>query len=361
MYQKYTPSCGSLLKVLVEQVDTKLQYIINKYKSDKWAKKISTRDQLEIMVSANLAQSRSLSDICVMVEGTKRFSCLSINKSSLSRVNENRDFHIFEDLYQNLLQRIRKRIGFSNLRIIDTTTETLSKILFKLWPYDKKHGAVRIGLEYDPNYELPDQIIISDGKMGDTTHGKKFKFRKNITYVLDSGFRDYKLFTQIIESEAFFIAGLHKTSTYELLKDREITQEDIISDQLVSLGYRKDYRRRSGMDKHPVRVIKFLDDHGEEMWLSTNRFDLTTREIRELYRRRWEIEIFFKFIKQNLKLKKFFGTSKNAIKIQIYTALIAYLLAYLLKPKWDKLTNFLRKIRYTLFMERYQLSFFDDS
>lgn len=111
-----------------------------------------------------------------------------------------------------------------------------------------------------------------------------------------------------------------------------------------------------------TRIIKFWDDKREKLvWLVTNRFDLTTREVRELYRMRWEIEIFFKFIKQNLKLKRFFGTSRNAVKIQIYTALIAYLLAYLLKPKHIHMTVFLRKMRYALFLDFYQLSFFDSS
>jgi len=92
-------SCGSLLKVLTKQADTKLAEIIDKYKSDKWSKKLSTRDQLEIMVSANLAQSKSLSDVSSMVGGTSKFSCSSIHKSSLSRVNEGRDYQLFEELF----------------------------------------------------------------------------------------------------------------------------------------------------------------------------------------------------------------------------------------------------------------------
>lgn len=359
MYQKYTPSCGTLLKKLVEQVDTKLAYIISKYHSDKWTKKLSTRDQLEIMVSANLVQSKSLADMCEMVAGTRRFSCLSVNKSSLSRVNEHRDFHIFEELYRSLLTSVRKRVGCSTLRIIDTTHEIVSKVLFSLWPWDPKRGAVKIGLEYDPYYELPDQIIVSDGKLGDTTCGKTFVTKKGMTYIFDRGFRDYLLYTKIIEKEAFFIVGLHKTTYMTVVKKIKKTEGDVISDQLVILGYPTDRRRRM---KYYTRVVKFWnDDHSEEMWLATNRFDLRTEEIRQLYRKRWDIEVFFKFLKQNLKLKKFFGVSKNAIKTQIFCALIAYLLAYLLKPKWAKMTEFLRKIRYSLFLNYYQLSFFDDS
>lgn len=356
MYQNYTPSCGSLLKILIQQVDTKLRYIIEEHDSDKWAKKLSTRSQLEIMVSANLAQSKSLSDICEMIDGTKRFSFLSINKSSLSRINENRDFRIFEDLYKGILKEVRKKVGFSKLRIIDSTTEIVSKVLFSLWPWDSKRGAIKVTCSHDPKYELPDEIFISDGKAGDTTSVKKLKIQKGITYLFDGGFRDYEFYKQIIGKKAYFIGRQHKTVSFVVVEDLPITQKDVISDQIVYLGY--DKRRRM---TYKTRLIKFWDKNHEEMWLSTNRFDLSTKKIRRLYKRRWDIEVFFKFIKQNLKLKKFFGTGKNAIKIQIFTALIAYLLAYLLKPKWIKLTNFLRKIRYALFLNYYQLSFFDDS
>ncbi|MFQ5866166.1 MAG: IS4 family transposase [bacterium] len=350
----HTSSSGSLLKILVKLADTKLSYIIKKYNSDKWAKKVSTRDQLEIMVSANLSQSKSLSDIASMIEGTRKFSCSSINKSSLSRVNKQRDFSIFEELYRNLLSQVKGRIGSSKVRIIDTSTEIVSKVLFSLWPWDRNRGAVRIGLEYDPYYELPDQIVISDGKMGDTTHGRKIAIKKGITYIMDRGFRDYQLYGKIIEKGAYFVVGMHKDNSFIVLKDFKVTEEDVISDQIVVLG--RDKRRRM---KYPTRVIKFWDKKGQVMSLVTNRFDLSSEEVRELYRRRWDIEVFFKFIKQNLKVKKFFGTSKNAIKTQIYCALIAYLLAYLLKPKYAKMTHFLRKLRYTLFLNHYQLCFFE--
>lgn len=184
-------------------------------------------------------------------------------------------------------------------------------------------------------------------------------FTKNLTYIFDRGFRDYTLYTKIMESEAYFIVGLHKTNYITEVKKLPPIEKDVISDTIAILGYPTDKRR---VMKYPVRVIRFWDDNHEKiLLLGTNRFDLTTKEIRELYRKRWDIEIFFKFIKQNLKLKRFFGISKNAIKIQIYCALIAYLLAYLLKPKWAKMTEFLRKIRYTLFLNYYQLSFLDDS
>jgi hypothetical protein len=297
MFRNYTPSCGSLLKVLTSQADTKLKYIIDKYDSDKWAKKLSTRDQ-----------------------------------------------------------QVRKRVSYSNLRIIDSTTEIVSKVLFSLWPWDQQRGAVKITVSHDPTYELPDEIIISDGKMGDTTSVKKLRIKKGITYLFDGGFRDYEFYRKIIEKKALFIARQHKTTSCVLVENLVITQDDVLSDQIVYLGLDKRRRMRC-----QTRLIKFLDKNHEEMWLSTNRFDLTTQEVRELYKRRWEIEVFFKFLKQNLKVKKFFGTGINAIKIQIYCALIAYLLAHLLKPKFARMTEFFRKIRYALFLNYYQLSFFDDS
>lgn len=356
MYSEYTSYSGSLLKVLTQQADTKLNYIIKKYNSDKWAKKLSTREHLELMVSANFAQSKSLSDISDMVEGTGRFSFSKINKSSLSRINKYRDFHLFEELYQNLLRQVRKRVGYSNLRAIDTTTDVVGKVLFSLWPYNKHHGAVRMGVEYDPYFELPNQITITHAKIGDTTLAKTLTYKRGITYLFDAGFRDYKLYSKIIQSKAFFVARLHVTSAYKILLHLPIKEPDVVLHDMVCLG-----QTRYQM-KEIIRIIKFWDDrHEKYIWLATNRMDLSTAEIRELYRMRWEIEIFFKFIKQNLKLKRFFGTSKNAIKIQIYTALIAYLLAYLLKPKYLKMTEFMRKIRYGLFLDRHKVYLFDSS
>lgn len=132
MYQEYRPYSGSVLKVLTKQVDTKLQYIIRKYNSDKWSKKLSTREHIALMVSANLTQSKSLGDITDMVGGTGKFTFPTINKSSLSRINKYRDFHLFEELYGNLLRQIRRRVGYSNLRAIDTTTDVVSKVLTRL-------------------------------------------------------------------------------------------------------------------------------------------------------------------------------------------------------------------------------------
>ena len=153
----HTPSSGSLLKVLTKQADTKLRYVISKYNSDKWAKKLSTRDQLKIMVSANLCQSKSLSDIAEMISGTGKFSCSRINKSSLSRVNKYRDYQIFKELYDNLLRQVKRQIGYSNLRVIDTSTEVVSKVLFSLWPWDDNRGAVRIGQQSKPITGILDQ------------------------------------------------------------------------------------------------------------------------------------------------------------------------------------------------------------
>lgn len=357
MYPQENVSCGSLFKVLIKQSDTKLANIIHKYNSDKWSKKLSTKDQLEILVSANLAQSKSLSDISSMVGGTNRFNSSSIHKSSLSRVNERRDCQIFEELYLNLLSQIRKRIIYSNLRVIDTTTEIVSKLLFPLWPWDSDRGAVRVTLMFDPNYELPDQITFGTGKDGDTTLVKNFEIKKGITYLFDAGFREYNLYAKIISKGSFFITRQHKRVHTKVLESLPITESDVVSDQIVILGV-DDARWKM---KEKTRLIVFYTHDQKIMLISTNRFDLTTKQIRDLYRRRWDIEVFFKFLKQNLKLKKFYGVSINAIKTQIYCALIAYLLVFLLKPKHAHMTEFLRKIKYSLFLPFHQLSFFDSS
>jgi len=359
MYPQDNNTCGSLFKVLLKQADANLTKIISKYKSDKWSKKLSTRDQLELLVSANLAQSKSLSDMTLMVNGTQKFNFSSINKSSLSRINDKRDYQIFENLYLNLIAQLRRRVNYSNLRIIDTTNQIVSDFLFPLWPLDDTRSNVRVGVLFDPNYELPEQIVFGNGKTGDTKLVKEFKIIKGITYLADAGFRDYHWYDQIIDSESFFITRQHKTiSKYTpVLQELEVSEDDVISDQIVVLGSIKNKKQM----KNETRLIKFYSKEGKVMLLSTNRFDLTSQEIRALYSRRWEIEVFFKFLKQNLKLKRFFGTSLNAVKTQIYCALIAYLLVYFLKPKRAHMSEFMRKVSYALFLDVSQLTFFDSS
>ena len=347
---------------MTREIEGSLGLVVERYGSDKWSKKLTTKDQLGILVSANLAQSKSLSDISSMVEATGKFSFDGINKSSLSRVNSKRNSGIFEEAYRHILEKVRKRVPYSKIRVIDTTTSVVAKNLFSLWKMDGNRGAIKIGVEYDPFWQLPDQIIISDWKKGDTTHGKEFEYKKGLTYIFDRGFNDYGLYTKIIKTKAFFVARMHKTNRFSWFKQKHIKPSNVISDETGILG-RVERARKSRVMQDIVRVIRYKRENGnkEGLFLATNRFDLRANEVRHLYKRRWDIELFFKFIKQNLKLKKFFGTTHNAVKSQIYCALIAYLLVYLIKPKYKNFTEFLRKVRYTLFFDFQQLSFITDT
>ena len=336
--------------------------VVGRYDSDKWSKKITTKDQLQILVAANLAQSKSLSDISSMIEATGKFHFASVNKSSLSRVNSKRNFGIFEECYRHILDKVRKRVPYSDIRVIDTTTSVVAKNLFSLWKMDANRGAIKIGVEYDPFWRLPDQIIISDWKKGDTTHGKEFEYKKGLTYIFDRGFNDYGLYTKIIKAKAFFVARMHKTNRFSWFKQKHIKPKSVISDETGKLGY-PGRDRTTRIMQDIVRVIRYKRENGnkEGLYIATNRFDLKANEVKNLYKRRWDIELFFKFIKQNLKLKKFFGTSINAVKSQIYCSLIAYLLVYLIKPKYKNFTDFLRKVRYTLFFDFQELAFITDT
>lgn len=357
---KYTPGKRSLLGVLMKQLDTSLVTIPDQYASDKWAKKLNFREHVAMLVSSHLTNAKSLADISCMVAGSDIFSCSSIHKSSLSRINTNRSPNLFLKLFRFIQNKVRKRIPFSKLRALDTTTEMLNKVLFPLWPADATRAAVRIGMIYDPVSYMPDSLTISHGKIGDTTHGKKFRFKKNVTYLMDAGFQDYTLYNKIINRNAFFITKLHITTKLTVLEEYPVPEsdnEDVIDDQLCIVGSSNRYKVKT-----PLRIVTVYSTRKKEAFqLATNRFDLSAQEVQLLYKKRWDIEVFFKFIKQNLKLKKFFGTSRNAITIQIYTALIAYLLAFLVKPKHIHPTPFFRTLRFALFLPASSFIYFDDS
>jgi putative transposase len=242
---------------------------------------------------------------------------------------------------------------------LDTTTEAVSKKLFSLWPYDKNRGAIRLGITYDPLWELPDHVVISDGKMGDVSHGKTIRLRKNFTYIMDRGFVDYGWYVDIVKKGAYVIVRMPKHLHTRITSRVRLHTDGMIRDNTIKLGSQKDQYEIGDYD---LRMVTFWDNKREyQIRLLTNRWDLPAEEIRELYRRRWDIEVFFKFIKQNLHVKKFYGTTRNAVLIQLYSALISYLLLYLFKPFEYSMRVFLRTIRFSLFLPARSLHLFDSS
>jgi hypothetical protein len=337
-----------MLSYLAQQVDEgELHWIEQEEQSDKWSKKLDTWVHVVIMISAQLAKAESLSDVTQLAGEIEEV----VNKSSLSRVNTRTDrATIFEMLFRKLVTKAkRKNVPkgiLETIEIIDTSYMLVPKVQFNDWRYDSTRGAVKIGLMFDLNRYIPSQLIITDGKVGDTTYLPKFRLKKKVLYMIDGGFRWYKQYDKMIEDEIDFIGRIQVNSHTTIIEEKPLPpiNNGIYADQIVRLGKDKQDRMKS-----TVRVIRFIGKEGQDIWLATTRRDLTARQVVNLYKHRWEIEVFFKLIKQNLKIKKFFGTSEQAVKIQLYAALIAYLIVWLLKKTNASMLEAFRFVKYTLF------------
>lgn len=337
-----------VLSYIMQQINQgQLEQYIQETELDKWSKKLDPLSHLKLNISAQLLKTDSLSDI---VQAGKSLE-IDVQKSSLSRVNKQEDrVKLFEMTFASLVNKaMKKQVPkgiLDQVKILDTSYMLVPLKLFRDWKYDSKHGAVKMGVVFNPNTELPEQIVITDGKVGDTNYLSKMELKQGVTYLLDGGFRYYKEYDRMIKDKIDFIGRIQENSHIEIIEEQTIPEQDngIYADQIVRLGKDKRYRM-----KRTLRIIRFIGKEGQDLWLVTTRFDLTAEEVVLLYKRRWDIEVFFKFIKQNLKVKHFWGTSKAAIKMQLYAALIAYLVVWLVKKKSASMLEALRFTKYTLF------------
>ena len=231
-----------------------------------------------------------------------------------------------------------------NIKILDSTLISLCLKYFSWAEYRKSVGAIKIHTLYDLESLCPEKIFMTTGKPHDSKLIKTMGFQPHHTYLMDRAYCKYTEFDAMCDEEIYFVTRMKTNATIEVLKEHELPQgqHNILSDSTIIVGGEASGKRM----KHPLRlVIVYNEKEGCPVFILTNRFDLTAIEIANLYTYRWEIEEFFKWIKQHLKVKKFFGTSENAVLIQILTALIVYVLLLLMQEELDFQGTFLELTR----------------
>jgi putative transposase len=281
-----------------------------------------------------------------------------VKRSTLAEANEKRPAVIFEKTYQRLLPRVyeemaRQHRRHPEIKIVDATTIELCASVFPWAHFREKKGAVKLHTVLVDS--LPQCVILSDGKKHDLAGAKEMQFAPGDLLILDRAYIDYAWLYGLHRQGVWFVTRLKSNARYEVVAEREIAASDpFLADQLIRLtsargqaAYPEELRRVQYRDPETGKVYVFL----------TNRLDLPALEVAALYKQRWQIELFFKWLKQNLKIKAFFGTSKNAVLIQIWTALLAYLLLIWVKLKstvgWGLLE--LSRLMQTMLMARTNL------
>ena len=286
------------------------------------------------MLMAQLTGRASLRDVesnlSVQAHRLVAVGCVPLARSTLARLNENKPYTLYEALFGQLLHRCQSLApghGFrfnNKLYSLDASTIDLCLEAFPWARFRKAKGAVKLHLGLDHQGYLPEYVTITEGKTTDIAVARTLHFPKGSIVVFDRGYTDYQWYHRLTQQGVFFVSRLKRNACYQVMARRKVYQKQgLTSDQEI---------RFSGVQiaqRCPIRLrrVGYRDpDTGKHYAFITNQFTLSAKTIADIYKKRWQVELFFKWIKQNLKIKSFLGTSKNALMTQIWIALCAYLL-----------------------------------
>jgi hypothetical protein len=343
------------------------------HKAERYSKGFDSWDHFVAMLFCQIAQAKSLREICGGLScclgklrhlGFKK----APNKSTLSYANAHRPWQMYQELFYQTLDicklagNQKHRFKFKNkLLSLDSSTISLCLSLFPWAKFRRTKGAVKLHLLLDHDGYLPSYAYISNGKKHDVTIARKVPLSAYSIVAMDKGYNDYSLFAHWTENHIYFVTRLKDNADYSVVENRPVPQNrNILADQLIRFnGY---YACKKC--PHILRKVVVWDkENNRQIVLLTNHLEFGATTISAIYKDRWQIELFFKALKQNLKVKTFVGTSENALYIQIWTALIAILLIKYLQFKstfaWS-LSNLVAFLHWNLFTYRDLWEWIDD-
>lgn len=341
------------------------------HKSDKGCSKYKTYDQFVALTFGQLNKCLTLSDISTGIGVSETFIAdlglhQSPARSTMSDGNKKRGYEVYETLYHRLLSHygailskrhqsnIIKEIQDKTIKLIDSTTISVCLSMFDWAKFRTAKGGIKIHTCWDDTMMIPDMVNISEAKLHDSKGLKQLVFARDTIIVEDRAYFDFDLMMQRIRADNTFVTRIKGNTLFETTGELELPpgkDQDILKDEIIQLNGKK--AMETGMDKQQLRLVHvYKADENKVIEIVTNNIDWSARTIADLYKKRWEIELFFKALKQNLQVKTFVGTSENAVKSQIYVALITYLLLQLIvrtmSNKKQAFSNFVEKIRICL-------------
>jgi hypothetical protein len=308
---------------------------VSKYNSDKGTSKFNCFAIFVIMIACQFLKRDKLREIqdtfevnsnCMYHLGLK-----SVKRSSLADALKTRNHIVFEEHFYTLLDELKsnnKRKYRKQIKILDSTTIGLCKTIFEWAKFRSTKSGIKIHIMFDDRLSVPIHAIMSKVKDHDVKIAKRFDIEKNQIYVFDRGYNDYNYFYEIHRNKAFFITKLKKNARFRVLKKKLTGNKyGVISERIIKIiGTNKDSYNE------PLRLIEYYDKETDKrLKFVTNNFKMKAQDVADIYKRRWQIELFFKWLKGHFKVKKFLSTSENGVKIQIWCALIAYILLMLIQ------------------------------
>jgi len=337
--------------------------LVNRHGGDRYVKSLACTDQFRVMAFAQLTYRESLRDIevCLSVQTAKLYHMgfrQEIKRSTLADANEKRDWRIYAEFAQRLIAQARALYAGDSFGIeldnttyaLDSTTIDLCLSLFPWALFRTTKSAVKMHTLLDLRGNIPSFIYISDGKLGDVKVLDILVLEPGAFYVMDRGYLDFVRLYLMHQRLAFFVTRAKSNTRFRRIYSAPVDRSTgIICDQTIALTgtiSRKDYPAY-------LRRIRFKDpETGKTLVFLTNNFAVTAATICALYKARWQVELFFKWIKQHLRIKKFYGNSENAVKSQIWIAVSVYVLVAIVKKRLNldaSLYTLLQILSVTLF------------
>ena len=326
---------------LLEYLDyDKFRHLVDKYDGNRYVKRLTCWNQLLALMFGQLGNRESLRDVIVALEA-HRSKCFHLGlgrkpiaKTTLATANQNRDYRIFEEFAFYMMAQAREKRSADIFKLggqvyaFDSTTIPLCLSVFWWAKFRKKKGGVKAHVLYDLEAQVPAFYHITTASVYDSKAMPEIPYETGAYYVFDRGYNNFGELYRIQRMESFFVVRAKSNLQYRCVKWKRRLPKNILTDAEIELTVyksRKDYPEN-------LRLVRYYDEEQDrEFMFLANAMDLTAQQIADLYKNRWQIELFFKWLKQHLKIKKFWGTTENAVRIQISAAITAYCLVAIIQ------------------------------
>jgi hypothetical protein len=370
--QKFCSIFSQLLQLFPRM---EFEQAVRNHKAEYQARGFTCWGQFVAMLFCQLGRAHTLREICgglASCEG--KLKHLGVHdapkKSTLAYANEHRPWSLYQTVFQQLLAKChtviagrgqKRKFRFKNKLVsLDSSVIDLSLKLFDWAKFRRTKGAVKLHLLLDHDGYLPSFAVVTNGKTSDIKVARRMRFDPGSVLIMDRGYIDYEWFVQLTRQAVYFVTRLKDNASFDVIEDRPVPADgNILKDQIIFF-----HSQAEPGDEYFFRLVEvWLEDKQESVVFLTNNLEFAASTIAAIYKDRWAVELFFKAIKQNLKIKTFLGTSANAVKTQIWTALIAMLILKYLQLRsrfsWS-LSNLIALLRHQLFVYRDLFAWLDN-
>lgn len=312
---------------------SKFEHIVEKYGADQLVRKLTTKRQFIALLYGQFSGSTSLREVVTgMASHETRLyhvGAAPVKRSTMSDANSKRAWQVFSELFVQMLPQAHRglrRATADAVRLIDSTSVRLSRLSEDWATFSADVFGAKAHIVYDPNADRPVYFAVTPANVNDITAAKAMPIEPGATYVYDLGYYDYSWWAGLDEAGCRFVTRLKKNTPFSVIKQNRTPKNgNIVSDRIGHLPARLANSRNNPLQV-PVREITVIIDTGKLLRIVTNDLDARADEIADLYKQRWQIELFFRWVKQILRIRHFIGVSENAVRIQIAIALIAFLI-----------------------------------